>query len=185
MGSNTNETKCKAHIYEVSAAETIKSRNGTGMWAIGAGNSLALSSLAFAAHRRKLTKKSSLSKGVYCALEAKFMAESNGLVGERTSVGVITPDSISIMPDRHVDRIRAEWKKSGAPRVPTGILETIEGSFSTFQWDKDSTREQRAKLFEDMTWSESLHVGARGAKLLEYGKPKPKPSTSQKSKQGR
>jgi len=178
-----DEAKCKAHIYEVSDSDAIKCRDATGMWAIGSGNYLALSSLAFAAHKRKLTKKSSLSEAVYCALEAKFMAESNGLVGEARSLGVITPDSISTMPSREVDRIRTAWMKSGAPRIPKGILETIPGSLSTLRWKSTSTRAKRAKLFDEMTWSES-NAATRAVKLLKHGDPQPKPSDAQKSKPG-
>ena len=175
-----DEAKCKAHIYEVSDSDAVKCRDSTGMWSIGAGNYLALSSLAFAAHKRGLTKNSSLSEAIYCAMEAKFMEESNGLVGEATNVGVITPDSIGIMPNHRIDRIRREWNKSGAPRIPKGLLETIPGSVNTMRWKKTSTRATRAKLFEDMGWSESETVGNRAAKLSEQGEPKPKPSTSGK-----
>jgi len=172
--NSRDESKCKCHIYEVSE-DSVKCRDATGMWAIGSGNYLAMSSLAFAAHRRKLTKKSSISEAVYCALEAKFMAESNGLVGEATSLGVITPNSISTMPNRQAIRIREEWKKSGAPRIPEGILETIPGSLSTLEWKNGSTRADRAKLFEEMAWSESNSVQQRAGKLLEHGDPKVKP----------
>lgn len=147
-----DDSKCKAHIYEVSEGEAITCRDNAGMWAIGAGNYLALSSLAFAVDRRRLNKKSSLPEAVYCALEAKFMAESNGLVGKNTSVGIITPYTLSDMKDETVNQIRATWEQSGVPKIPDGALKIVSEGFRTIELQKGTTRAERDKIFEDARW---------------------------------
>lgn len=115
----------RGHIYFVPGIGAITSRDDIGMWAIGAGKHLALSSLAFAADKRKFSKNARLGEAVYTALEAKFMAESHSLVGRMTNVMIIRPNQYLLMEDRYIEEIKSEWAHSGAPRIPNRITKEI------------------------------------------------------------
>jgi hypothetical protein len=112
-------------IYTVSGVEAPEDRSDIGMWAIGSGNQLAMSALTFAIDNRDLGTNTPLPHGIYSALEAKFMAESNNLVGHSTTTIVLEPERLIAIREYEANRIRNFWKSSGAPRIPKGILDLI------------------------------------------------------------
>ena len=105
-------------IISVSGVGIPEDRSEIGMWAIGSGNHLAMSSLMFAVENRNLHYDTSLANGIYTALEAKYMAESNSLVGRRTATVIIEPNRLIAAREDATDRIKKIWKRLGAPRIP-------------------------------------------------------------------
>ena len=65
----------------------------------------------------------SLNDALYFTLEAKFMAESADTVGESTFVTVWeVGEKIRFIDEHDVDKIRNEWRRSGAPRQLKKVL---------------------------------------------------------------
>lgn len=124
----------EGHIFTVDGQGAPKCYDTIGMWAIGSGVQLALSSLAFHVHRNQFSKYASVMETVYFTLAAKFMAESSGEVGESTFVSIETKDHpTQYMRSGAVDRIREVWKLHGSPRVPAGLDELMENSVATIE----------------------------------------------------
>jgi hypothetical protein len=112
-------------IFTIGGVEAPEDRSDIGMWAIGSGNQLAMSALTFAVDSRSLGTGTPLPHGIYSALEAKFMAESNNLVGQSTTTIILEPGRLIAVREYEANRIRKIWKRSGAPRMPKGILDLI------------------------------------------------------------
>lgn len=114
------------HIFSLDGGRLAKSRDEVGFWAIGSGAHPAVSSLAFHAHYHDFNQHSDLATCVYHVLEAKFMAQSNGFVGEKTFLAVFEFKQWNkyLLPF-DIEKIRKRWKQSGAPRVPRGAKEYI------------------------------------------------------------
>ena len=72
------------HLWTVGEDDAPQCYDGIGMWAIGSGQSAALSSLAFHVDKGQLSPPySSLSDTLYCVCAAKFMAESASEVADK------------------------------------------------------------------------------------------------------
>ena len=150
------------HIYHIDSSGVVTCHDSMGMWVIGSGNYLALSSLAFAAHKRKLSRRSSLGESIYCALEAKFMSESTGLVGQDTNLSVISPNKSRLLVDRDIEEVRKSWQQFGAPRIPAEITKSIPSSLVGFGWRKATTKQQRDDYLSE--------IGMRPAKYTRRRK---------------
>ena len=115
----------KAHLYEVDGSERPKCYDAIGFWAIGSGAHAALSSLAFHVDRKELSKFwSTLEEAVYFASEAKFMAESSGLVGREMAILAIhksTERNAVLLLEEEIAEVKRIWNAEGAPRVPSEI----------------------------------------------------------------
>jgi ATP-dependent protease HslVU (ClpYQ) peptidase subunit len=124
-------------IYTVSGVETPEDRSDIGMWAIGSGNQLAMSALTFARDNRGLGNNTPLPHGIYSALEAKFMAESNNLVGQSTTTIILEPGRLIAVREYEANRIRKIWKRSGAPRIPKRITNLIPAKLFDVRVEQD------------------------------------------------
>lgn len=128
-GFDNHHGRYSGNIFAIeSTADGVnppENRNNIGLWAIGSGRNLALSSLAFATDKRKVLKVASAGMATYCALEAKFMAESDGQVGQSTDVWILSPDYLTVLDGARLDLVKKIWRKSGAPRVPHNVLRVL------------------------------------------------------------
>jgi hypothetical protein len=116
-------------IITVSGVDAPEDRSEIGMWAIGSGKHLAMSSLMFAVDNRRLGSDTSLARGVYSALEAKYMAESNNLVGRHTATVIVEPDRLIAAREYVTNRIKKAWKRFGAPKIPKEVTRLVPPDF--------------------------------------------------------
>lgn len=124
----------EGHIFSVDGQGAPKCYDTIGMWAIGDGVHLALSSLAFHVDRHQFSKYASVEQTLYFALAAKFMAESSGEVGKSTFISIETKDEPSrYLRDRHLELIRQVWESDGSPRVPSNLDVLMENSMTTIE----------------------------------------------------
>lgn len=97
-----------------------------GMAAIGTGAYAAFSMLSYYTDNRMVRYPYvPLSRGLYCALTAKFMAESADGVGKGTFLVVFRKRKsardrghVRVLDDAQIDQVRERWQKEGAPRLP-------------------------------------------------------------------
>lgn len=115
----------QGHIMAIDGESAIQSFDEVGFAAIGEGDRAALSALAFQIGRMRLAPRySTIGLTAYCALEAKFMAETASTVGESTFCVVWERN----VPPRHISwrgikTIRQYWERHGAPRLPDAAEE--------------------------------------------------------------
>jgi len=125
-------------------------RSDIGMWAIGFGASSAMAALMFHADAHALTAWSELNTSLYCACEAKFMAESATDVGRKgTFVMVFDKDSrVQFISPPGIERIRKIWRSKGAPRIPKEALRDVPNLLYGFE--KPSSPEEARKRIDAM-----------------------------------
>jgi 20S proteasome alpha/beta subunit len=120
------DEKHDGHIYIIDGKTPPGTCDSIGMWAIGNGSNSALSSLAFHADKHGLSLYSALEQSIYCALEAKFIAESAQDVGSKgTFVSILEPGNAQFMSDHGVAAIKKKWERQGAPKIPKSALDLI------------------------------------------------------------
>ncbi len=119
-----------ARMFEIADPGTFEECPPMGFRAIGAGGTIATSSL-IASYTTSLT----VPELVYRTCEAKFLGESALGVGRKTFVLVVTADGRqrAIRP-ADVESIRAIWESKGHPPIPTGVTNTIEGALRDWKW---------------------------------------------------
>lgn len=120
------------HLFKQSSFGPAQGFDEPGWWAIGCGEGEAISALEFQTHRLGFTIESSEAECVYHLLSAKFMAESNRLVGQRTYVtchGFNEP--VRYIHEFRIDQIREAWEKNAIPRLPKGLIRQIPGMLLT------------------------------------------------------
>jgi hypothetical protein len=118
----------KGHIFVVDGRETPKCYDTIGVWAIGSGAHAALSSLAFHIDKQELNKYvGTPAEAVYFACEAKFMAESSGLVGKDAVLTIHTTgqDEAQFLFEDEISKVKKIWSSEGAPRVPPDIDQRV------------------------------------------------------------
>jgi hypothetical protein len=141
-GFKQHQKRYEAQILSVNGLTPPVSHEAVGMWAIGSGTSLALSSLSFAADKRGLGRRSPLALGLYSALAAKFMAESNSQVGRTTWFIVLSPNRLRSMNDNYIKQVKTAWEKHGTPKIPKEIVKKIPNFLWGLRWYK---RKPKAK----------------------------------------
>jgi hypothetical protein len=113
------------YIFSVMHPGTAKNRNVCGYEAIGTG---AYNALAILMHH-SVNQEMKLAQVLYHVCEAKFMAESADGVGRHTHVkvarGVNKTDPYELS-GQFIDLIRETWEKDGKPRLPNGIINTLD-----------------------------------------------------------
>lgn len=118
----------RAHLWHISGGAAPRNFDAIGMWAIGSGARAALAMMAHHADQGHIRfSYDTLAKTVYCALAAKFMAESATDVGKSTFVKLLRRKSNEIhemvnLGDDDVDVIRAHWVEHGAPKLPSDFV---------------------------------------------------------------
>ncbi len=111
------------YIFTVSNPGTAEYHNKVGFWAIGSGQRSALSSLFF----KEYSIFSELNLAIYNVYEAKLMAEKALGVGKKTLMTILAPQKKHMMLlEEQLKTVRTKWKKQGSPKLPAGILETID-----------------------------------------------------------
>jgi ATP-dependent protease HslVU (ClpYQ) peptidase subunit len=123
--------KGEGHVLVVDGKHPPGRYDSIGIWAIGSGAPSALSALMFHSEYHGLNRYSQLPKAVYCALDAKFMAESATDVGKKgTFVMVLdeTGTGVQYIREAHFAAIRELWETQGAPRIPPDALTEISNS---------------------------------------------------------
>jgi hypothetical protein len=118
-----------AHLWTVDGTSAPKNYNAIGMFAIGSGAKAALSTLSFHSTARHVRYKySPVEPVLYCALTAKFMAESATDVGHSTFVLVQRGSrkakeiQLQFVSSDGVEEVRRRWLEEGAPRFPEGFV---------------------------------------------------------------
>lgn len=116
----------EGHLMRIDGIENPLSYDVLGFCAIGSGASAATGTLAFHADKNYLSPQSSLEQCVYCACDAKFMAESASDVGRGTFIVILRQGNEPLhISELRVEEIRALWRKFGAPRIPKAALKLI------------------------------------------------------------
>ncbi len=132
------DTIGQGHIFEVNGQSAPRCYDHIGMWAIGSGAHAALSSLAFQKDSGNY-RESSMEQVIYHVCEAKFMAESSGDVGRDSTILLVLMKDKStkwIPPSIINSKIKAAWKKEGAPRIPENICGDIGKVVLSFdEWE--------------------------------------------------
>jgi hypothetical protein len=145
-GFGDNET---GHILVVDGRNAPTSYDSIGMWAIGSGAASALSALAFHADKHGLSVYSSLPEALYCACEAKFMAESAKEVGRNTFIIIMQKDArIRCLSPPGVQIIKKIWESKGAPRIPAQALKVIPQL--VYSLDKPKDEAEARQIIEAM-----------------------------------
>jgi hypothetical protein len=129
-------------IFTVGLGGTVRYYDRLGFWAIGAGNHLAASSLAF----RGQNSIRPIEETIYHVCEAKFRAEAATGVGKTTTLGLLRRNGPALIPKEQIDAIKALWEKHGKPPIPTEALEIIRGSLNPLkasQVPEGSTRAEK------------------------------------------
>ncbi|MBI2186564.1 MAG: hypothetical protein HYU37_05495 [Acidobacteria bacterium] len=120
------------HIWSVNGVSAPHNYDRSGMFAVGSGAWPALNTMAFHADAGHLRfRHSSVESVVYCALTAKFMAESASDVGKSTFAVVLRKKgdkATQFVKEPEVAVVRERWKNEGAPRFPTAFIVTELGS---------------------------------------------------------
>lgn len=119
-----------AHIWTIDGVSAPKNYDSIGMFAVGSGAKAALSTLAFHSNAGHIRYRHSPVESVlYCALTAKFMAESATDVGRSTFPVILrgshkTPQArqLQFLTELGVGIVREKWEKEGAPRFPAGFV---------------------------------------------------------------
>lgn len=120
------------HLFKQSSSGPAQGFDEPGWWAIGCGEGEAISALEFQAHRLGFSVESSEAECVYHLLSAKFMAESNRLVGQRTFVTCHAfNEQVRYINHRRMDEIREAWEMNAIPRMPKGLIRKIPGMLFT------------------------------------------------------
>jgi 20S proteasome alpha/beta subunit len=121
------------HIFTAQSPGKLKIHDDLGYWAIGSGQTRALSTLAF--HRFNIWK--SLEEGLYHVCEAKFMSEDAEGVGEKTSFLSCRRSAdgrtvdVNEIQKEDIEKIRGQWNGSGKPRVPTKVKVVIQSALKS------------------------------------------------------
>lgn len=115
-----------AHLLLQEAKSPYRCFDDPGFWAIGSGQTEALSSLIFQADKLSFGILSSEEECIYHLLAAKFTSESNKLVGTETHVIVYRFNE----PPRYlipaaIDDIRKIWREYAIPKLPSGLIREI------------------------------------------------------------
>jgi hypothetical protein len=115
-----------AHLLLQEAKSPYKCFDDPGFWAIGSGQSEAISSLLFQADRLGFSINSSEEACIYHLLAAKFASESNKFVGKETHVIVrrFNEPPVYLVPEA-IDHIREVWEEYSIPRLPSGLIKEI------------------------------------------------------------
>src|SRR5258708_35679360 len=96
-------------------------------WAIGSGQHEAISAMLFHADKLRFSINNSEAECMYHLLAAKFMAESNKLVGRKTFASVHSfnqnPRHLS---ESHIATIRSAWERSFIPTLPRTVIKRIQ-----------------------------------------------------------
>ena len=121
------------HIFTVSEPGIDSVYDKPGFCSIGTGKWAAEGMLYY----RQQTVDRTLHETVLNVCAAKFMAERIPGVGETTFLFVKKEGCNAFMLESWVlPTIRAEWEKTGAPRIPDGLLKQIEGAQVGFYFKK-------------------------------------------------
>ena len=114
----------RPHIFKVSDPGTDCTFDKPGFCCIGSGAYAADAIL----HYFEQTTLRTLSETVFNLCAAKFMAERSG-IGKDTYLFIKRPGTLSSSwTHGMLEDVRRAWETSGVPRVPNGILQTIERS---------------------------------------------------------
>jgi hypothetical protein len=114
------------HLLLQEAESPYQCYDDPGFWAIGSGQHEALSALFFQADKVGFSQSNSEAECLYHLLAAKFMAESNKLVGKRTFTTVHSFNhSPRHLSEENVAVIRSAWEKAAIPKLPKEIIRRI------------------------------------------------------------
>jgi ATP-dependent protease HslVU (ClpYQ) peptidase subunit len=114
------------HLLVQEANSPYQCYDDPGFWAIGSGQNEAISSMIFQADKLGFGMYSSEALCIFHLLVAKFMAESNKLVGRETSVVVHARGEQPryLMPE-DVAKVRTAWEEHFLPRAPVELIEQL------------------------------------------------------------
>ena len=141
------DSKARAHLLAIDGENAVQSFDEVGFAAIGAGDQAALSALGFQISRGRFAARfSSLEQAIYCACEAKFMAETASTVGKSTFVVIASPFEKPrfLFPDG-VEKVRALWESAGAPRLPTDVEPVVRNLLAGADRVIQDEEEKRAR----------------------------------------
>lgn len=139
-----------AHLFKQDSSGPAKGFDDPGWWAIGSGEGEAISHLEFAAHRLGLHPSCSEAMCVYHLLSAKFFAEANRLVGQKTFVTCHAfNEPIRYMLDSEVNRIRQEWERCAIPKIPKALIRRIPKFLFTLK-EAEEMQEKRENFERKM-----------------------------------
>jgi hypothetical protein len=120
----------EGHIWTIDGINPPHNYDRFGAWAIGSGAKAALSMLSFYQSAQLIHIRScSVAHMAYCALTAKFMAESASDVGSSTFVTVTRQRTaetkgIEFIHEPSIGKVREQWLEHGAPRLPLEFINT-------------------------------------------------------------
>ncbi len=115
-----------AHLLLQKAKSPYRCFDDPGFWAIGSGQSEAVSSLLFQADKLGFGINSSEEACIYHLLAAKFTSESNKFVGKETHVLIrrFNESPVYLIPEA-IDHIREIWQEYAIPRLPNELIREI------------------------------------------------------------
>src|ERR1043166_827434 len=121
-----------AHLFVQDSTGPWQGYDDPGWWTIGSGATEAFAALLFQADKMGFGIECTEAECVYHLLSAKFMAESNRLVGPKTFVSCHEfNQEVRYMPEIYIDRVRKEWERCGIPRMPKALLRKIPRMLET------------------------------------------------------
>jgi hypothetical protein len=139
----------KGHIFGIDGKSAPACYDHIGVWAVGQGHDSAMNTLAFYSHHHAMKYHYvSRAEAIYCALSAKFMAESADGVGEDTFISAFSAsgdDVLLLSSSPLIAPLRMAWKTYGAPRISQEVMRMFPGVIMEHKREDEAYKKMLAK----------------------------------------
>ena len=114
------------HIFSIESPGNVSVHDIVGFHAIGSGGFAAMTMLYWLGQKQVLPQ----AETIFNVYAAKFMAESPGIVGERSYLFIKEFGCIASLHPANLDAtMRAWWNEKGKPRRDEGIVQEIKRGY--------------------------------------------------------